>query len=148
VGHRQSHGPGRGDHDRHQARIDARAGRGLATALQQDRAEVTYDNIKKVGLPKWDDADQTLARAVQKEIGVEPRGLATELDELTGPIRDEDNRGGGSDDIGDVSWAVPTVTLRYPSNIPNLPGHNWVNGIAMATPIATRARPPARRSRR
>ena len=99
-------------------------------------AEVTYANIKKVGLPAWDDADQTLARAVQKEIGVEPKGLATEVDELTGPVRDEDNRGGGSDDIGDVSWAVPTVTLRYPSNIPDLPGHNWVNGIAMATPIA------------
>jgi aminobenzoyl-glutamate utilization protein B len=31
---------------------------------------------------------------------------------------------------------VPTVTLRYPSNIPGLPGHNWVNAIAMATPIA------------
>jgi aminobenzoyl-glutamate utilization protein B len=26
--------------------------------------------------------------------------------------------------------------LRYPSNIRNLPGHNWANGIAMATPIA------------
>jgi aminobenzoyl-glutamate utilization protein B len=44
--------------------------------------------------------------------------------------------GGGSDDIGDVSWNVPTVTLRYPSNIPGLPGHNWSNGISMATPIA------------
>jgi aminobenzoyl-glutamate utilization protein B len=28
------------------------------------------------------------------------------------------------------------VTLRYPANIPNLPGHNWSNAIAMATPIA------------
>jgi aminobenzoyl-glutamate utilization protein B len=35
-----------------------------------------------------------------------------------------------------VSWNVPTVTLRFPSNIPGLPGHNWANGIAMATPIA------------
>jgi aminobenzoyl-glutamate utilization protein B len=43
---------------------------------------------------------------------------------------------GGSDDIGDVSWVVPTITLRYPSNVPNLPGHNWVNAISMATPIA------------
>jgi aminobenzoyl-glutamate utilization protein B len=51
-------------------------------------------------------------------------------------VADEDNRGGGSDDIGDVSWAVPTVTLRYPSNIPGLPGHNWSNAVAMATPIA------------
>ncbi|MDG1851513.1 MAG: amidohydrolase, partial [Gammaproteobacteria bacterium] len=46
------------------------------------------------------------------------------------------NNGGGSDDIGDISWQLPTITLRYPSNIPNLPGHNWSNAIAMATPIA------------
>src|SRR5215470_16609844 len=44
--------------------------------------------------------------------------------------------GGGSDDIGDVSWNVPTITLRYPSNIPGGPGHNWANAISMATPIA------------
>jgi aminobenzoyl-glutamate utilization protein B len=35
-----------------------------------------------------------------------------------------------------VSWNVPTITLRFPSNIPGLPGHNWANSIAMATPIA------------
>ena len=28
------------------------------------------------------------------------------------------------------------MTLRYPANIPSLPGHNWANAIAMATPIA------------
>ena len=55
---------------------------------------------------------------------------------LRGPVRPEDNYGGGSDDIGDVSWNVPTVTLNYPSNIPGLPGHNWANAVAMATPIA------------
>ena len=45
-------------------------------------------------------------------------------------------QGGGSDDIGDISWNVPTVTLRFPSNIPGLPGHNWSSAIAMATPLA------------
>src|SRR5262249_42299386 len=44
--------------------------------------------------------------------------------------------GGGSDDIGDDSWNLPTVTLRFPSNIPGGPGHNWANAISMATPIA------------
>ena len=44
--------------------------------------------------------------------------------------------GGGSDDIGDVSWNMPTITMRYPANMPGGPGHNWANGIAMATPIA------------
>jgi aminobenzoyl-glutamate utilization protein B len=31
---------------------------------------------------------------------------------------------------------VPTVTLRYPANIPGLPGHNWSSAVASATPIA------------
>ena len=35
---------------------------------------------------------------------------------------DEEKRGGGSDDIGDISWNVPTVTLRYPSNMAGRPG--------------------------
>ena len=48
----------------------------------------------------------------------------------------EEPKSGGSDDIGDVSWTVPTITIRYPSNIPDLPGHNWSDAIAMATPIA------------
>ena len=66
----------------------------------------------------------------------EAAGLVTTLGKLEDPPKEEDKRGGGSDDIGDVSWVVPTITLRYPSNIPNLPGHNWSNAIAMATPIA------------
>jgi aminobenzoyl-glutamate utilization protein B len=98
-------------------------------------AETTWANIQKVGLPEWSEADQALARAVQREVGSRETGLSTQLaDELPGPVRD--NRGGGSDDIGDVMWNVPTVTLRYPSNIPGLPGHHWSNAIAMATPIA------------
>jgi aminobenzoyl-glutamate utilization protein B len=98
-------------------------------------AETTWANINRVGMPEWSEADQTLAKALQKELGSREQGLSTEIGkELSGPVRD--NRGGGSDDIGDISWNVPTVTLRYPSNIPGLPGHNWANAIAMATPIA------------
>ncbi|MBS1241940.1 MAG: amidohydrolase [Gemmatimonadetes bacterium] len=99
-------------------------------------AEALDRNIRQVGLPRWSQDDQTLARAVQKEIGARVSGLDTTLDKLGEGISPDENRGGGSDDIGDISWVTPTVTLSYPSNIPNLPGHNWVNAIAMATPIA------------
>jgi aminobenzoyl-glutamate utilization protein B len=99
-------------------------------------AETMAANIKAVGLPQWSEADQTLARALQKEIGQAEKGLATELEPMGVHVEEKDRRGGGSDDIGDVSWQVPTVTLRYPANIPNLPGHNWANAVAMATPIA------------
>jgi aminobenzoyl-glutamate utilization protein B len=99
-------------------------------------AEATYANIQRVGLPEWDEKDQTLAKALQREMGSDETGLATELDSLEGPVDLRRSLGGGSDDIGDVSWNMPTVTLRYPSNISGTPGHNWANGIAMATPIA------------
>jgi aminobenzoyl-glutamate utilization protein B len=99
-------------------------------------AQVTQANIVKVGMPAWSEADQTLARGIQKELGVNQQGLAMNTGNLGGPVDEATNTGGGSDDIGDISWNVPTVTLSYPSNIPGLPGHNWANGIAMATPIA------------
>lgn len=99
-------------------------------------AETMYANIKAVGLPTWDAADVTLAKALQKELGQTQVGLNTNIGPLQGPVSPDDNFGGGSDDIGDVSWNVPTVTLRYPSNIPRLPGHNWANAVASATPIA------------
>jgi aminobenzoyl-glutamate utilization protein B len=99
-------------------------------------AEATANNIRMVGLPTWTEADQTLAKALQCEMGNRnPNGLASELGGvLSGPSTG--GMGGGSDDIGDVSWNLPTVTLRFPANIPGLPGHNWTDAIAMATPIA------------
>jgi aminobenzoyl-glutamate utilization protein B len=101
-------------------------------------AETMYANIEKVGLPQWSEADQALAKAVQREMKVPETGLATKLQPMRGreSIPDEEKRGGGSDDIGDISWNVPTVTLNYPSNIQAGPGHNWANAISMATPIA------------
>ena len=98
-------------------------------------AETMYENIRKVGLPEWSKADQTLAKALQAELGNDDQtGLAVKIKALPQPIKEP--RGGGSDDIGDISWNVPTVTLRFPSNIPGLPGHHWANAVAMATPIA------------
>jgi aminobenzoyl-glutamate utilization protein B len=99
-------------------------------------AEAMFANIQQVGLPQWSEADETLAKGLQCEIGSNPRGLARELGRLGQPVPESQKRGGGSDDIGDVTWTLPTVTLRYPSNIPGLPGHNWTDAVAMATPIA------------
>ncbi len=99
-------------------------------------AETMYANIQKVGMPKWSDADQAFARLVQRNMKAREQGLATEVGRLGGPVRPEDNLGGGSDDIGDVSWSVPTVTLRYAGNIPGMTGHHWSSAIAEATPVA------------
>lgn len=97
-------------------------------------AEIQAKNIETVGLPEWSEADQTLAKALQKEIGAKVEGLKTKAKGLDSPK--EQVLGGGSDDVGDISWNCPMVYLRYPANIPNLPGHAWPNAVAMATPIA------------
>ena len=111
-------------------------GSGWSGYFSRPVAEATFANIKKVGMPKWDEKDQALAKSIQRELGQPERGLLVQGGRLEGPLPENLRLGGGSDDIGDVSWNVPTVTLRYPSNIPGLPGHNWANSIAMATPIA------------
>jgi aminobenzoyl-glutamate utilization protein B len=106
-------------------------------------AEAMTANIRRVGMPVWSEADQQLARAVQKlvdapkvdfEDGDTINGLKTTVDALKGSV--PFSMGGGSDDIGDISWSVPTVQLFYPANIPGTKGHHWADAIAMATPIA------------
>src|SRR5260370_35812034 len=101
-----------------------------------------YENIKKVGLPQWSEDDQTLAKALQRELKVPVRGLASKVSELRAPrVQTQDPTadgegqgvgptGGGSDAIGDVAWAVPPITLRYPSHIPGGPGHNRATATA------------------
>jgi aminobenzoyl-glutamate utilization protein B len=99
-------------------------------------AEVQQKNIETVGMPQWTEADQTLAKALQKEIGATVDGLKLKVRPLEPPREARELRGGGSDDVGDISWNVPMVYMRFPANIPNLPGHSWQNAVAMATPIA------------
>ncbi|MEJ6980110.1 amidohydrolase [Pedobacter sp. P351] len=99
-------------------------------------AEVMTENIKEVGLPAWSEDDQKLAKGIQKEMGSAETGLSKAISVLSVPTTTLSSGGGGSDDIADVSWNVPTITLRFPANIPGLPGHHWANAIAMATPIA------------
>ena len=111
-------------------------GSGWSAHFSRPVAEAMYENIKKVGMPAWDEKDQTMAKGVQRTLGQPERGLSTGNGNLSGPQPEALRMGGGSDDIGDVSWNVPTITLRYPSNVPGLPGHNWSSAIAMATPIA------------
>jgi aminobenzoyl-glutamate utilization protein B len=93
-------------------------------------------NIRRVGMPEWSADDHAFARAVQRAVGRPDSGLRRAVDSLLRPVDPSRNLGGPSDDIGDVSWTVPTVVLYYPANVEGLPGHHWSSAMAMATPIA------------
>ena len=99
-------------------------------------AEAAYANIKAVGMPKWTPDDQAFAKAVQESNGLKLQPLYDTIAPLSTPETRGPSNGGGSDDIGDIMWTVPTITIGFPSNVPSTIGHNVTAAIAMATPIA------------
>jgi len=102
-------------------------------------AGALHANIQQVGMPRWTEEDQALARAVQRIVEAGDQGLVTKTSsKLEGVERIPDGlkHEGGSDDIGDVCWTVPTGHLSLPCNIPGVTMHHWSAAIAMATPIA------------
>jgi len=99
-------------------------------------AEAAYANIVSVGMPKWSADDQAFAKAVQEANHRKVEPLRDKVAPLSTPENRPTSIGGGSDDIGDIMWTVPTITMWFPSNIPNMIGHNVISAMAMATPIA------------
>ena len=107
-------------------------------------AEAANENIKRVGMPRWSEDDMKFARQVQERNttsfvdymngGKAP--LNTEVSELSSPETRGPATGGPSDDIGDIMWTVPTITIGYPSNIPRTTFHHVTAAMGMATPIA------------
>jgi aminobenzoyl-glutamate utilization protein B len=101
-------------------------------------AELAYANIQAVGMPKWSQDDQTFAKSVQEAQHFTIAPLPDKIPPITMMMPSTTGlpTGGGSDDIGDIMWTVPTITIFYPSNVPNTIGHNVTSAMAEATPIA------------
>ena len=99
-------------------------------------AEAAYANMVEVGMPAWSAADQTFANRVQTANGLRVEPLRSEVAPLSTPESRAGFRIGASDDIGDVMWTVPTITIGFPANIPNVIYHHQTAAMAMATPIA------------
>ena len=102
-------------------------------------AEAAYENIKMIGLPNWSEDDSAFSNSVQRGLrgnDITPIPLATEVGPLSTPATRGEARMGYSDDVGDIMWTIPTITIGYPSNIPNTIPHHITSAMAMATPIA------------
>ncbi|MBY6016188.1 amidohydrolase [Ferrimonas balearica] len=114
---------------------DMAKGAGLAT---QTQASVTnlggiYDSLPNDVLASamnqhverylpidWTEEEQAFARAIQREMGKPEEGLATDILPLPTGIEV-----GGSSDVGDVSWLVPTMGVVYASWPKHIPPHQW-----------------------
>jgi len=88
----------------------------------QAGCEVVYSNLLLVGPPSFDEKEDEFAREIQKNLGVEPKGLDKKIQPLKRPGR---SWGGGSTDVADVSWITPTTTLGIACKPLGTPGHHW-----------------------
>ena len=98
--------------------------------------ETLQRELEKLGPVGFDDADEAFAREIQatltaadidttfKRIGTKPvKGLA--LCDFIAPLDRQSEGGEGSTDVGDVSWAVPTVQARVATCAIGTPFHTW-----------------------
>jgi len=90
-------------------------------------AELFQRNIELVGMPAWSEEEQAFAKALQKELGAEQKGMPSKLDALEAPRSGRDFVGGGSSDVGDVTLIAPTATIGFPGSVPGSIGHHWSN---------------------
>jgi aminobenzoyl-glutamate utilization protein B len=83
-----------------------------------------------VGPPTWEDRDNAFAKNLQKEVGVEPRGLSSELVPY-GPGHGST----ASSDIGEVSALVPLAELYVATRPIGTAAHHWAQTSCAAHPV-------------
>lgn len=83
---------------------------------------VAYDNMAWLGAVPFTEAEQEFAKSIQRETKVAETGLKGELkpfDDKPGPPE------GGSTDVGDVSWGMPTIHISVATSPYGAPWHAW-----------------------
>lgn len=79
-------------------------------------------NLGLLGPMSYTNEEVAFARKIQESTGKPQVGLHTTVEplEVTDP-----NAGGGSTDVGDVSWVVPTIRLSVATAPIGTPWHSW-----------------------
>jgi aminobenzoyl-glutamate utilization protein B len=88
-------------------------------------------NLEKIGGFFYTEEERVFAEKIAKSLN---RELSTKYVEGVRPYEISD-RSGGSTDVGDVSFAVPTAGLRAATWVPGTPAHSWQAVAAGGTSI-------------
>jgi aminobenzoyl-glutamate utilization protein B len=85
-------------------------------------ARLIQSNLTWLKPIEYTDEEQQFARALQREAGVAEKGLNGKPQPLEEPRPDPP---GGSTDVADVSWVVPTLHLSVATAPEGIPWHAW-----------------------
>ena len=117
-------------------KVEIRVVSGMSNLLPNTPLERTlHANLARLGPPPFDAADRAFAEEIRKTVREEDvvsahrrMGMAVTAAPLADSIVPLEARGArmaGSTDVGDVSWAVPTVQARGATYAIGTPGHSW-----------------------
>jgi aminobenzoyl-glutamate utilization protein B len=98
-------------------------------------AKVMNKNLNKVGGFTYTPDEKAFAEQIQMTLQA-PSNL--ENTNMVLPYRVEEKGSGGSTDVGDVSWVVPTTGMRAATFVPGTIGHSWQAVAAGGTSIGTK----------
>ena len=90
-----------------------------------------HENLEKIGGYSYDEKEKAFAEEISKTLGVK---LNTNYVKEIAPYNPV-GKAGGSTDVGDVSFAVPTVGLRAATWVPGTSAHSWQAVAAGGTSI-------------
>jgi len=85
-------------------------------------AKLLQANLMWLGPIKYTEEEQNFARAIQRATSVEEKGLNGAIQPLEEPKPDPP---GGSTDVADVSWIVPTLHVSVTTAAEGAPWHAW-----------------------
>jgi aminobenzoyl-glutamate utilization protein B len=80
-------------------------------------------NLKWLGPITYTPAEQEFAKTIQRTVSIPERGVVGEPQPLKDPAPAEPE--GGSTDVGDVSWLVPTLHFSATTGVWDSPWHAW-----------------------
>jgi len=98
-------------------------------------ARLLHQNLELLGPIAWSEEEQAFARRLQENAGVEPVGLSLGLAPFE---EDPGETEGGSTDVADVSWIVPTLHLTVPTAPLAVPWHAWPVVASAGSPVGHR----------
>ncbi len=91
--------------------------------LNRTLAEAMQVNLERVGGVNLSPEELIFGKTIQGSFNFEVPSLQTAG--KVKPLNTLEDAGGGSTDVGDVSYAVPTVGMRAATWIPGTPAHSW-----------------------
>jgi len=104
--------------------------------INKTLAELMQDNLTKTGGVNYTEEEKAFGKKIQASF----IGNAPPIEEAATikPLQKEADAGGGSSDVSDVSYVVPTVGLEAATWIPGTSAHSWQAVACGGTEIGTK----------